>query len=1059
MHTPCPSAPRFPLAALLLVLTPVAAGAQGSGTDIRTARENGGLSVSERLSGEGRAGPARIWEESRILDTYPFSEPNPVPILVRDPRLYPYHSFEGYTGAPEPLSWKVVTLENDYIQVFVLPEVGGKVWGAVVKENGHEFIYRNEVVKFRNIALRGPWTSGGIEFNFGIIGHTPSTATPVDYSLVENPDGSVSCWVGSMDLPSRTHWRVEIRLPADRATFETNVLWYNPTPLEQPYYNWMTAAAFARNDLEMSMPGNAYLQHSGKVEAWPVDPEGRYLPLYANNTFGGSKSYHVVGDLHDFFGGYYHNDGYGFGHWARYEDMPGQKLWLWALSREGGVWEDLLTDTDGQYIEFQAGRLFVQYSPGADVNPITQAGFDPYASSRWSETWFPVEGIGGLTEASREGALYASEANGTLTIGVNAFRDLPDTLRVWSGTDLVMDTALVLETLKPFRTEVPANPGQSFRVWLPGLGLDYSSDPSSRRLARSFQTDSDAWTAVPEADRAVFQAREALKARRITPARELFQTALSEEPWNREALLGLGDISYRRGLFAEGLGYVSQALQLDAYDPEANFLAGLLYRALCRPGDARDAFGWAARSTAFKSAAYVQLAEMKIIDANALGWWGLAVRARAAGVEVDPEEFRTGRPLAVLHPEGAWPEAGRYARMALEANGQNLRAWQLLAIIGRRTGDTGLIQEARGQLLALDPLHHFLAAEAYLPAGGEEAAKAALRSFGGEYPDQTVMELAIGYSNLGMTADALSLFELGARGGLGVGPVQQAWMAMLDDGPDRLQNPAPPDFSFPYRVESLSALKWASEHSEDWSWDYLLGLDLWAVDRKREAASLFGDLGETPDFAPFYVARGTLLKDLRAVDPEPDLRRAVALDPGNRILHVQLIRHLQEAGDWKEALSALATAKERFPEDFNLDLLEALTLLNLHRGPEAAELLDEAEVLPSENARESHRLWEQAHIMWALDALEAGDFEVAREHAGRAMDWPEHLGQGRPYEPDERLPRFVLGLALLRSGDPSASDVPIRSLRSELDARAESLGNGLERVLIRRALTFGGGER
>ncbi len=96
-----------------------------------------------------------------------------------------------------------MVLENEYIEVFVLPDVGGKVWGAVVKETGHEFIYRNEVMKFRNISLRGPWTSGGIEFNFGVIGHTPATATPVDYTTRENEDGSVSVIVGAMDLPSR----------------------------------------------------------------------------------------------------------------------------------------------------------------------------------------------------------------------------------------------------------------------------------------------------------------------------------------------------------------------------------------------------------------------------------------------------------------------------------------------------------------------------------------------------------------------------------------------------------------------------------------------------------------------------------------------------------------------------------------------------------------------------------------------------------------------------------------------------------------------------------------
>ena len=99
--------------------------------------------------------------------------------------------------------WTVVKLENDFIEVYVLPQAGGKVWGAIEKSSGEEFIYRNEVMKFRNIALRGPWTSGGIEFNFGVIGHTPSTATPVNYQLVTNADGSARrCVAGdTMMLP------------------------------------------------------------------------------------------------------------------------------------------------------------------------------------------------------------------------------------------------------------------------------------------------------------------------------------------------------------------------------------------------------------------------------------------------------------------------------------------------------------------------------------------------------------------------------------------------------------------------------------------------------------------------------------------------------------------------------------------------------------------------------------------------------------------------------------------------------------------------------------------
>jgi len=319
---------------------------------------------------------AQITEEIRSLKTYPYSNPNPIPILTKDSRLYPYHSFNGYSHEGSPQDWKVVKMENDHIEVYVLPEVGGKIWGAIDKSNGEEFIYRNEVMKFRNISLRGPWTSGGIEFNFGVIGHTPTTASPVDYVTRTNPDGSVSTFVGGMDLPSRTHWRVEIKLEKDRANFETNTLFYNPTPSTQAYYNWMTGAAFAQDDLELVFPGNQYLKHSGLVKSWPIDDHGRNLTFYDNNQFEGHKSYHVVGEWKNYFGGYYHNEGYGFGHWAQYDEMPGQKLWLWALSRQGGIWEEFLTDTDGQYVEFQAGRQWVQYSPSDDFTPIKKADFD-----------------------------------------------------------------------------------------------------------------------------------------------------------------------------------------------------------------------------------------------------------------------------------------------------------------------------------------------------------------------------------------------------------------------------------------------------------------------------------------------------------------------------------------------------------------------------------------------------------------------------------------------------------------------------------------------------------
>ena len=166
------------------------------------------------------AGQATIQEKKQVFKTYPFSGPNPSPPRSGrqgvQQRIYPYFAFDDLTSTGVDQTWNLVRLENPYIQADVLPAVGGKLLGAVEKATGNAFIYYNHVLKFRNISMRGPWTSGGIEANFGIIGHAPSTASPVDYLVRRNPDGSVSCFVGSMDLPSRTEWRVEYRLSPDK---------------------------------------------------------------------------------------------------------------------------------------------------------------------------------------------------------------------------------------------------------------------------------------------------------------------------------------------------------------------------------------------------------------------------------------------------------------------------------------------------------------------------------------------------------------------------------------------------------------------------------------------------------------------------------------------------------------------------------------------------------------------------------------------------------------------------------------------------------------------------
>ncbi len=344
-----------------------------------------------------------VAEISRPMPTYPFSDPDPV---ARPGRVYPYFRFAKFSAAPINKEWKMVRLENPFVRVFVTPEIGGKIWGAVEKASGKEFVYFNKGVEFREIALRGPYTAGGIELNFGYIGHAPSTASPVDYLFRTLPDGSASCVVGTIDLPSRSQWRVEVRVPKDGAYFETECFWYNPTPLRDSYYNWVTASAIAGPDLRFFYPGTNHIGHGGEVGRWPVDEKGRDISYYRNNAFEGHKSYHILGELGEYFGGYWEEGDFGYGHWAPYSDHPGMKLWLWSLGRDGEIWTDLLLEGEKyNYIEMQTGLLYNQAAETSSLTPFKHYGLEPYSVHRWKEIWFPVKDIGGLVAASPHGAL------------------------------------------------------------------------------------------------------------------------------------------------------------------------------------------------------------------------------------------------------------------------------------------------------------------------------------------------------------------------------------------------------------------------------------------------------------------------------------------------------------------------------------------------------------------------------------------------------------------------------------------------------------------------------
>ncbi len=199
-----------------------------------------------------------------------------------------------------------------------------------------------------------------------------------------------------------------------------------------------------------------------------------------------------------------------------------------------------------------------------------------------------------------------------------------------------------------------------------------------------------------------------------------------------------------------------------------------------------------------------------------------------------------------------------------------------------------------------------------------------LTTLGGEFPDQSLLELAIGYANLRLPNEARAILAL--RQEIGTGPVgiPTAGRPGGRSGPSRRRPRTGVRIPLPARDPS-GAGTGGAEQRRAWLWTWLLGLNLWALDREQEAATKLAALGDEPDFGPLYVARAHLLSKLQGAESEPDLRRAEKLSPDDRTVHIQLIRYLQEAGRWDSALAASNTARQRWPGDFNPELLEART--------------------------------------------------------------------------------------------------------------------------------------
>lgn len=893
-----------------------------------------------------------------VMRTYNYSDPDPV---ARTDRVYPYTRFNNFSFKPVDRVWKMVVLENEYLRVKIFPEIGGKIWSIYNKKQGQELFYDNDVVKFREISLRGPWTSGGIEFNYGVIGHAPSTAHPVDWKTETNEDGSVSCYIGVTELLSGSRWTIEINLPKDAVWVRTSSFWHNYSGEYQPYYTWANSGVTATDDMQIIFPADYTIGHNGKTSPFPYD-EGRDLRKYSDQRYGMDKSFHPGGSHKGYFGVYYPSEDFGMLHYALRDEKLGRKYFSWAQSEQGSIWVDLLTDGRPQYIELQSGRLFNQNDLFSVETPYKQFLFIPYGSDSWNEYWLPFAGIGNVSDMTLRAVVNVEGEAGKYEVSVYPLQNLSGKMEVMDAGGKVMASLdCSLKPAEPFKTSfaVPAAPAT---ITVAGRRI-YSSDQQITDRPHKINSQFSLESAEGQAAWA-----EYLFGMREYPAAETrADRALELNPSLVSALNIKGLLLARRLRDAEAYDCWNKILSIDEYNPQANYNSGLVALRMGKIYDAMDRLELAALTPELRSAAYTRLA--------------------AINFKLDEKET-----------------AQEYVRKSLIGNANNISAYQILYQINP---DPAILESISEK----DPLSHFPDMERMLAGSlSEEAFAATIQE---ELKGQNYYEFASFYHSLGLDDKALAVLEASPDNDILIA----LWRAYFK-GDESLISSAEKgsmDYVFPSRELSSEVLNWAVANGGTWKSKYLLAMLMDSLGDKETAKSLMVE--DNVPYAQYYAYRATL------TGSRADLQKAFDLDRNQWRYRNNLAKKYYDEGNYAKAIELTGKFYNKNKENFHVGDTYAKSLIAAGNYATAEKVLDNIRILPFEGQSGSRVLYRNVKLQLAAALADKGNIKAALAKVDQARGWPMSLGVGRPYDDlvDERTEDWLDAVLYARLGDEKKS--------------------------------------
>ncbi len=941
----------------------------------------------------------RVWEGELTIPTYALlpDDLNPQFRETDGSIVYPYTMQDNLGTERTDVTYRAFFLENEYLKVACLPEIGGRIQWVLDKRRNEQMFYNNQVIRPGLIALRGAWVSGGIEWNRGPQGHTVTSFSPVNVAGVENSDGSATLVIGEIEQNFRTGWDVRLTLRPGMTRLDQEIRLFNPTDLPHPYYFWNNTAFPQRDGTRFIYPMSLAMDHFGTTFTRFPEHDGvdmTRLPNYPEPT-----SIFAYRAVHDFFGAYDSGADRGIVQTADHRVLPGKKGWTWGQGQDGLRNQQALTDEDGPYIEVQSGPL------------PTQSDYEwlhPGETVAWEEQWTPVFGLG-------EGFEYA-----TPHLVVERVTEGGETRFLFLASREIGPAEVRLSGAEGGSSahQTDLNPGAVGTVTWPG-GADARIEVEVRSGAdvllayRSpLEVPQEEAPELPEARepenaREAYQLGEqAAKDLDRATARRRYEQALGMQPEEVGATVGLAVLDLKAGLgdaARDRLGFIP------ASDP--GWGPGQFYVAAADYG--RGSFEEALAGA--KKAAGVGTTTWTDSDRTPRGVevaaWTLAGRAHLRLGQPDEAEAAFAEAVGL----GGGPGAAEGLLLARLAAGQTGRA--------REQAEAAITQGTVSLLPWVVRLH--LAAD---DAGRAEAAEAML-ALAGE-PEFAFIEVLLPVHEAGLSAVASEVVSaLLDHTDFRPGPLlwlhAADWAGAAGDATlsaRHLQRGVRTSlaYAFPSRSESERVLREAARAVPgEPAPRVLLGRLLAGLGRYDEAVAAW-EAATDRNPALSTAHRGLAMTfwkvQDRPAEAEERFRQAIEARPRDQTLYRDLARLQLEQDRPADAAATLARLPEgiRRRHDVTIELARALNATE--RYQETLDMLAATQVNFREGDASVWRLFSRAAVELGRAALDAGDAEAALARFDEALTYPPNLGVGRSHRAEEARPLWFRARALQALG-------------------------------------------